>query len=170
MKASVLLLLAIPLAILVACGGDDDDGPVTVTPTETANPTATVTEPAISPTPGFQFDFSQATTTANGLSFIVLEAGSGAQPRPDQVVAVRYPGRLAETGEIFDSTGDGTPVSFQLTRVIRGFAEGILAMHVGGKRLLYIPAALAYGDAPPQGSGIPPQSDLIFEVQLVSVK
>ncbi|MFQ5382103.1 MAG: FKBP-type peptidyl-prolyl cis-trans isomerase [Dehalococcoidia bacterium] len=170
MRAALWLVLTIPFLIIAGCGGDDDDGPVTAVPTATVEATATSAEPSLSPTPGFQFDFSRATTTASGLSFIDLEVGNGAQPRPDQVVAVRYTGRLAETGAIFDSTGGGTPVSFQLTRVIKGFAEGIRSMHVGGRRVLYIPADIAYGDGPPPGSGIPPGADLIFEVELVSVK
>jgi FKBP-type peptidyl-prolyl cis-trans isomerase len=54
--------------------------------------------------------------------------------------------------------------------VIKGFSEGILTMKPGGKRTVLIPAAMAYGANPPPGSGIPANADLIFEIELISVK
>ena len=55
-------------------------------------------------------------------------------------------------------------------RQIKGFSEGILTMKPGGKRTVLIPAAMAYGANPPPGSGIPANADLIFEIELISVK
>ena len=167
---------AIP-ALLLACGGDDDDSPATRAPLGTATPTVqSARTPAASPAatkPAQQsqfFDFSKATTTASGLAYIDVAVGNGASPRMDQVVSVHYTGKLASDGKVFDSTAGRDPASFSLTRVIKGFSEGILTMRPGGKRIVYIPAALGYAASPPSGSGIPANADLIFEIELVAVK
>lgn len=85
---------------------------------------------------------------------------------------VRYTGWLTD-GTKFDSSSDhpgGEPIHFPagVHRVITGWDTGFQGMHVGGKRRLFIPYQLAYGDAgrPPQ---IPPKSDLIFDIELVSI-
>ena len=116
------------------------------------------------------FDMATATTTVSGLKYIDTVVGTGEPPRADQSVAVNYNGRLASDGKIFDSTTGRGPATFGLTRVIPGFSEGILTMRPGGKRTVYIPAALAYGANPPPGSGIQANADLIFEIELISVR
>ena len=83
---------------------------------------------------------------------------------------MHYAGTLAATGEKFDSSYDrGQPATFSLQGVIKGFAEGISTMKVGGKRTVYIPANLGYAAAgrPPV---IPPNADLIFEIELIAIK
>ena len=72
-------------------------------------------------------------------------------------------------GRKFDSSVDrGEPTSFPMNAVIRGFSEGLSTMKVGGKRTVYIPSDLGYG---PGGSGpIPPNADLIFEIELIAIK
>ena len=103
--------------------------------------------------------------------------GTGAEAKAGSV-RVHYTGWLHDPsksdgrGKKFDSSVDrGQPFEFQLGagQVIRGWDEGVAGMKVGGKRTLIIPSALAYG---PRGAGgmIPPDADLIFDVELVKVK
>ena len=113
---------------------------------------------------------------ASGLKYIEIKQGQGAPAVAGRRVSVHYTGYLAEDGKQFDTSlrENGNPLSFVLNRSgpgapIRGFNDGILGMNVGGKRRLFIPAALAYGANPPAGSGIPADADLIFDVELFSV-
>lgn len=99
-----------------------------------------------------------------------LVVGTGAEAKPTSTVVVNYKGTL-EDGTQFDSSYDrNQPFETQLGvgAVIKGWDQGIPGMKVGGKRKLTIPASLGYG---PQGQGsIPPNSTLIFEVELLEVK
>ena len=105
--------------------------------------------------------------TESGLRMIIHKEGSGEKPRAGQTVSVHYTG-LLETGKKFDSSHDrGRPFKFPLGqgRVIKGWDEGIALMSKGEKRTLVIPPELGYGS---QDKGrIPPNSTLIFEVELV---
>ena len=96
--------------------------------------------------------------------------GSGEKPNTGQTVSVHYTG-LLETGSKFDSSHDrGKPFSFQLGqgRVIKGWDEAIALMSKGEKRTLVIPPELGYGS---RSTGkIPPNSTLIFEVELIGFK
>jgi FKBP-type peptidyl-prolyl cis-trans isomerase len=105
----------------------------------------------------------------DSLQKIDATVGTGAEAKADSTVTVSYTGALASTGVIFESSIDsGQPVTFALNQVIKGWQEGIPGMKVGGSRRLMIPASLAYGA---QGnSTIPANSDLVFDVSLVSVK
>jgi FKBP-type peptidyl-prolyl cis-trans isomerase len=109
--------------------------------------------------------------TASGLKYVDVVEGTGATPKTGQTVSVHYTGTL-ENGTKFDSSVDrGQPYEFRLGtgRVIKGWDEGLASMKVGGKRKLIIPPALGYGAAgnPPD---IPPNSILLFDVELVNVK
>jgi FKBP-type peptidyl-prolyl cis-trans isomerase FkpA len=109
-------------------------------------------------------------TTPSGLKYADLEVGDGAEARSGQTVKVHYTGWLTN-GTKFDSSVDrGQPFSFPLGagRVIKGWDEGVAGMKIGGRRKLMIPPQLGYG---PRGAGgvIPPNADLIFEVQLLGV-
>lgn len=108
------------------------------------------------------------TTTASGLQYEVLTTGSGAKPKPTDIVKVHYHGTLID-GSVFDSSVQrGEPASFQIDQVIDGWVEGLQLMPVGSKYRLTIPPALAYGD---QGAGpIPPNSVLVFEVELLNIE
>jgi len=87
----------------------------------------------------------------------------------DQQVTVHYTGKLASNGTVFDSSVQrGQPATFGMNGVIKGFSEGLLTMKVGGKRTVFIPAALGYGAA--GGGPIPPNADLIFEIELIAIK
>lgn len=108
--------------------------------------------------------------TRSGLEYVDLKIGKGAVAKPGQQVTVHYVGTL-KNGTKFDSSRDhGSPFTFKLGahKVIKGWDEGVANMRVGGKRKLIVPPDLAYGD---QGVGtIPPNSVLLFEVELLAVK
>lgn len=109
--------------------------------------------------------------TASGLQYEELVAGTGAQPQKGQTVQVHYTGWLTN-GKKFDSSVDrGQPFQFTLGvgQVIRGWDEGVASMKVGGKRKLHLPPDLAYG-AHGAGGVIPPNADLIFEVELLGIR
>lgn len=96
------------------------------------------------------------------------KVGTGPEAKVSDTIRVHYKGTIAQTGVKFDSSYDrGEPVTFPLANVIEGWQQGIPGMKVGGKRRLVIPAALAYGDKAQQG--IPANSDLVFEVELLAI-
>jgi len=104
------------------------------------------------------------------LQTIDLVAGDGAEVKPGDTVTVDYTGAVAATGTIFQSSLDtGQPANFSLNGVITGWTNGIPGMKVGGTRRLLIPADQAYGDHPREGSGIPPNAALVFDVTLKSI-
>lgn len=95
--------------------------------------------------------------------------GTGAEVAAGATVTVEYCGVGLASGAIFDSSwARGEPATFPLSGVIPGWQDGIPGMQPGGRRLLVIPAELAYGDNPPAGSGIGPGESLVFVVDLVS--
>ncbi|WP_394795320.1 FKBP-type peptidyl-prolyl cis-trans isomerase [Armatimonas sp.] len=111
-------------------------------------------------------------TNPSGLKYIEKTVGAGVVPSSGQTATVNYTGALL-TGTIFDSSLNPgrTPFSVKLgaNQVIKGFEEGISTMKVGGKRLLIIPSELGYGTSG-QGASIPPNSTLIFDLELLEVK
>lgn len=109
-----------------------------------------------------------ATKTASGMVIKQTKEGTGAQPAATDQVKVHYEGRLID-GKVFDSSiARGEPATFPLNGVIPCWTEGVQAMKVGGKAQLTCPASLAYG---PNGSPptIPPQSTLVFDVELLDI-
>jgi peptidylprolyl isomerase len=101
-----------------------------------------------------------------------IKVGTGDLAAPGQIYTVNYTGWLASDGTKFDSSYDrGKPIDFPqgVKRVITGWDQGFEGMHVGGKRRLFIPYQLAYGEKgrPPV---IPPKANLIFDVELVAVR
>jgi len=115
------------------------------------------------------------TLTASGLTIIDNKVGSGESPKIGQTAVVHYTGWLyqdGKKGKQFDSSRPrGEPFEFPLGqgKVIPGWDEGVETMKVGGKRTLIVPPQLGYGAAG-AGGAIPPNSTLLFEVELLGVK
>jgi FKBP-type peptidyl-prolyl cis-trans isomerase len=136
-----------------------------------AEPTAD--KPADKPTPAAPAataETSAMITTASGLKYQVLKKGTGTvSPKATDTVKVHYHGTLLN-GTVFDSSVQrGEPISFPLNGVIPGWTEGVQLMKVGDKFKFEIPPNLAYGAASPSPQ-IPPNSTLVFEVELLGIQ
>lgn len=164
--------------LLSGCGGSVGEGgaasslPPVVSPTSSCaeGPDSTVTSAGAADVFG-AYSNAQFTTTSDGLKYADVVAGTGAVVQSGQCVTVQYTGWLT-TGAKFDSSRDRAG-GFQLIagsggQVIQGWQEGIPGMKVGGKRRLVIPSALGYGA---QGSGatIPPNSTLVFDIEVLRI-
>jgi peptidylprolyl isomerase len=153
-----VLIVGLLIISLAACGGTS--ATPTSAPTSTAGNTAS--KPPAASSDGL-------TTTATGLKYVDLVAGTGESPAVTDLVTVHYTGTL-ENGTVFDASRQhGGPASFPLNRVIPGWTEGVSTMKIGGVRKLVIPPDLAYGV---QGAGngvIPPNATLTFIVELLEI-
>jgi peptidylprolyl isomerase len=162
-----VIVLAIFLPALVACGSSSKP---TSSPT---NPTTTTAAAACSPAPT-----KPTVTVPPGLpptKLVVkdLKPGTGAAAQAGHTVTVHYVGVHYTTGKQFDASWDrGQPFSFPLGagQVIPGWDQGLVGMKVCGRRELIIPPALAYGNMPPAGGDIQPGETLVFVVDLLSVQ
>ncbi|MCG6918710.1 MAG: FKBP-type peptidyl-prolyl cis-trans isomerase [Deltaproteobacteria bacterium] len=106
-------------------------------------------------------------TTGSGLQYKVIEEGEGSSPKAGDTVTVHYRGTFVDGTEFDSSYQRGEPATFPLTGVIPGWTEALQLMKKGSKWVLFIPSDLAYGERG-AGSRIPPNSTLIFEVELIS--
>jgi FKBP-type peptidyl-prolyl cis-trans isomerase len=109
-------------------------------------------------------------TLPSGLQYKVVTEGAGPKPAATDVVTVNYRGTLIDGTEFDSSYGRGQPASFPLNRVIRAWTEGLQLMGEGSKWILYVPPDLGYGAQGAPGGKIPPQSALVFEVELLKAK
>ena len=122
------------------------------------------------PSAGKPLENFQPVETVSELQSTDTKVGEGAEAKAGDSLLVDYTGAVASTGKIFQTSKDsGQPVPLSLDQVIEGWKEGIPGMKEGGTRRLVIPAEKAYGANPPQGSGIPANSALVFDVTLVKV-
>lgn len=157
-KKIFLLLVAVVL-VVAGCGGGDDGGNA-----DSGDGGGDVAaESGDCPT--------EPTTTDSGLVIEEIECGDGEEAQKGDTLEVHYEGRL-EDGTKFDASRDhGSTFEFQVGagQVIQGWDEGLIGMKIGGKRKLTIPPELGYGaaGAPP---AIPPNSTLVFEIELVDIK
>jgi FKBP-type peptidyl-prolyl cis-trans isomerase FkpA len=106
-----------------------------------------------------------ATATGSGLYYVITTEGKGVQPNSNSDVIVTYKGYLTN-GTVFDQS-KASGFATNLTNVIKGWQEGLPLFKKGGKGKLLIPSALGYGSA--AQSGIPANSVLIFDIELVDV-
>jgi FKBP-type peptidyl-prolyl cis-trans isomerase len=105
------------------------------------------------------------------MEVIDIKKGGGAAVKVGDTITAHYTGAVAADGKIFESSKDtGQPATFPLNSVIKGWQKGVPGMKEGGTRRLIIPADLAYGANPPQGSGIPPNAALVFDIELIQIK
>lgn len=103
------------------------------------------------------------------LKIIDIHEGNGAVVPEGAKITAHYTGALCKNGIIFQSSHDfGDPVTFRLDQVIRGWTEGVPGMKVGGMRRLIIPSEMAYGSVR-AASNIPPNSDLVFDIELMAI-
>jgi FKBP-type peptidyl-prolyl cis-trans isomerase FklB len=108
-------------------------------------------------------------TLPSGLQYKVIKAGSGKKPKATDTVVTHYKGTLLDGTEFDSSYKRNQPATFKVNGVIRGWTEALQLMEEGAQWVLYVPAALAYGE---RGAGpqIGPNATLIFEVELISVQ
>lgn len=160
----IMVFSAIGTGILLLSQGDGTNSPNSSLDSSTNDPT----QNPISVNEGDNVDRFLPSGAVTVLSTEDLVVGKGEAVAVTDNVTVHYTGWLATDGTVFDSSVQrGQPATFPLSGVIQGWQEGIPGMQVGGKRRLVIPAELAYG---PQGTGgIPPNSALVFEVELISI-
>lgn len=182
-RVHLLALIALTALGAAACGYPDPYASAGPVANESPGPLAS---PSVSPgTDDFNAGKDLPVTTyPDGLKVIDLKVGTGDTVKLGMIVTAQYTGWLAN-GTQFDTsrqTGRG-PLKVLLSQdqnlcqqrspdyscVIQGWTEGLPGMKVGGKRKLIIPGPLGYGAQPPQGSNIPPNATLVFQVEVVSV-
>ncbi|MEO8691614.1 MAG: FKBP-type peptidyl-prolyl cis-trans isomerase [Candidatus Saccharimonas sp.] len=106
----------------------------------------------------------------DGLEINDIEIGTGAEVQPGDTITAHYTGALCKNGVIFQSSHDfGKPATFGLDQVIKGWTVGVPGMKVGGMRRLIIPSPMAYGSVR-AAKNIPPNSDLVFDIELVDIQ
>lgn len=189
----VVAIIAAGTLVLAGCGGSDSGGDSSPSPTSPAPsevwsqsdcaqiaapvevpspPEGSVIEGSVAvagaidqpPTVGIQADAAPATS----LITTDLVTGSGDPVVAGAQITVQYCGVGLETGAVFDSSWSrGEPITFPLAGVIAGWQEGIPGMQPGGRRLLIIPADLAYGQNPPTPAILPGET-LVFVVDLLA--
>jgi len=193
MKRSLLAAAAVALMTLAGCGSAASTAaaPATVTPLPTAAPTTEAAAPTAGPAPtpakpgatvagipaltGTPTDLKTQSSAGVGtgkpptqLLTQDVVVGKGTAAKASDIVNVRYSGTLYD-GSPFDASwkqGDA-PISFPLSGVVPGFAQGIEGMQPGGRRVMVIPPALGYGA---QGQGpVPANATLVFVVDLVGI-
>lgn len=166
-KSSILALTVVACAILTGCeqcskAKDGAQPGATTSASETTSTDPAAATPAPAPAP---------TEAPSSLQVTDVKVGTGVEATDGKKVTVNYTGTLTD-GTKFDSTKDhGTPFSFVLGSgmVIAGWDQGVKGMKEGGSRKLVIPPHLAYGNRS-VGGVIPPNSTLVFEIELLKVE
>lgn len=164
---AVALALTVVIALLIFPGLSPFGSPQTAGVGESQTAQALSAQDSISQ--------SMDETTATPLTELKMQdavVGTGEVATSGDTVTVNYVGALTD-GTVFDASSRHSPNGFTFTlgvgQVIKGWDQGVAGMRVGGKRVLAIPAALAYGNQA-VGNIIPANSDLLFEVELLKVE
>ena len=110
---------------------------------------------------------SKLVTLPSGLAYEVVKPGTGKKPGASDMVTVHYVGWLTNGNRFDTSYSTGQPASFSLGGVIKGWTEGVQLMQEGAIYKFVIPPGLAYGEAG-AGADIPPNSTLVFQIELIS--
>jgi peptidylprolyl isomerase len=119
---------------------------------------------------GTKLDSFKPRTPVTELETTDTVPGDGDEVKPGDTITAHYTGALAADGTIFQSSKDtGSPATFGLNQVIDGWTKGVPGMKVGGTRRLVIPAVQAYGSHSP-APNIPADSDLVFDIELISIQ
>lgn len=164
-----LLLIAAAVAAVAACSSRDEEIPDTTAAMEafdTSDPAGdTLVDSVYADT--LHVSLADMQRLPGGLYFRDVRVGGGAVADSGSAVSVHYTGWLTD-GRVFDSSREGAPITFQLGvgQVVKGWDQGVAGMRVGGRRMLVIPPALAYGRAGDPGT-IPSRATLVFDVELV---
>jgi len=164
-KTSLIVTLALALssfAVLEPAAAAKNTAKAAAAPASA--PTHAASSPSAAPASA-----SQALTTASGIRYEPLKVGTGAHPTAADKVRVHYVGRFLDGREFDSSLKRGMPAEFPLSRVIKCWTEGVQLMQVGGKALLHCPSNLAYGERGAGGGEIPPNTPLVFEVELLGI-
>jgi peptidylprolyl isomerase len=174
-------LLGLPVALLVACGGNNPSSTSQSTPDqsgEIAGPVAPTSPAVTAPSPTGEMAVKPVVTVPDGappteLKIRDIVVGTGPEAKSGQTVSVQYVGVSYSTKKEFDSSWDrgAKPIDFPIGvgRVIKGWDQGVPGMKVGGRRELIIPPELGYGE---RGSApdIKPGETLVFVVDLVGLE
>ena len=110
----------------------------------------------------------EPTTTESGVKYWDIEKGDGESPTAIDRIKMDYSGWLSSGRLAWSSFGTGRPFDGPMSALPEGWAEGVMSMKAGGRRVIAVPAALAFGERGSQG--IPPNSDMLFDVHLLEVK
>ncbi|HNC22742.1 MAG TPA: FKBP-type peptidyl-prolyl cis-trans isomerase [Opitutaceae bacterium] len=160
---TLLGIVAFLVLVLMPARAEDEGGApkrVVKSPQQEAKDRAAAFMAAAKQKPG-------VVVTPSGLCYVIVNPGTPPLPKPTDIVKASYTGKLSN-GTVFESTQARGPVEFPLTRVIRGWTEGLQKVGTGGKIILYVPPELAYGEQ--RRRGIPAGSALEFEVEIISIR
>lgn len=176
LRSSAVALTAASLLLLTACGSSSAAGANTTATKAGCAPSTAAAPAGVPALTGTPTDTSVQAIVSAGTgtppTSVVTQdvvTCSGSTATAQATVAVRYTGALYTNGTVFDASWSkgSAPVTFPLGKVVPGFAQGIVGMHAGDRRVIVIPPALGYGDTP--HAPIPGGSTLVFVVDLVSI-
>ena len=163
MRKNLFFILALPFLLLTACSKSSSNGNCGYSATTAIAPAAEVA------TLKAYLDANSLTYTqhSSGIFYKIVAQGSGTIPGVCSDVTVKYAGHVTTTSTLFDQNTAG--VTFTLGQLIAGWQIGIPLIQKGGSIILYIPPSLGYGSAG-AGASIPPNSYLVFTIDLVNVQ
>ncbi len=163
----IVILVGVVGFVFYRKSGDKSD--IGLNPTASVTPLPTPTPTPITPTTP---ENNKIIKMESGLQLQDIVVGTGAEAKPRDTISVNYVGAL-DNGTVFDASAKhGGPATFQIGvgQLIKGWDEGIPGMKVGGKRKLVVPPSLGYGSKNVGNGLIPPNSTLVFEVELLAVQ